>query len=131
MPAAFCTTIPERGCQMKTSPSETTAWCASGGGARGSVMAPSLLGGQGRSVIDPGPRRPTAYIRDSRQVHDETGALPELALHPNRPVVRQQDLGADVEAQPQAPEVSGGHRPFEAAEDPRLVGRREPDAVVA
>src|SRR6187401_1147467 len=76
-------------------------------------------------------RRRLDGLRPAAQPHDEGGACPGLALDEQRSLVRTDDLGADVEPEPEPTEVPRRHRAFEASEDALLVFLGDPDAVVA
>src|SRR5215471_15177404 len=106
---------------MDASPSGVTRCCAEGGGVSGSTLRSRMQ----RRGFDARRR-----ARAPRQVDDENGPLSRLDVHAKGALMRTQDLHARVEAEAQSPEVSGRDRALEALEDPRLILRRDTDAVI-
>src|SRR5689334_24949660 len=81
---------------------------------------------------DPGAAsRATTPARRAGELHRKGAPLAGGADHRNPPSVRLDDLPADPEAQAEAAELLARDGALEALEDPGLVGRLDPDAVVA
>jgi hypothetical protein len=87
-----------------------------------------LRSGVDRSTL-PAPSR--AAGARARQLDRERRAVPELAVHPDRPAHRLDHLPGDPEPQAEAAVVPRRHGPLEALEDPLLILRSQADPVVA
>src|SRR6266542_7089252 len=76
-----------------------------------------------------GLRRP-AFGRGLREQHGEGRALSGFAFHSNAATQGFHDLAHDPEPEAEASIVAVGHGPLESLENPGLVLRRNPDAMI-